>query len=178
MVASLPPWTGDQHRPILRSVNWCGFGILLAVRDQLREAMLVTRAATREMTDLSTCTHLPTPTCFILTLCLIGSSKISLGREVSSEHTWAALSNVSLHFLIRREGGPCRQPVCIRTDNQGAQSSSKNAEYHARTKHIDVRYHFLHQEVAAGKLGDLHVSTTEQTADDFTKPLRQARTIY
>jgi hypothetical protein len=86
----------------------------------------------------------------------------------AQEAIWLILILSELSIL---DGVHCRLPVCILTDNQGAQSLSKNAEYHARTKHIDIRYHFLRQEVLAGKLEYMHVSTNEQAADGLTKPL-------
>ena len=40
------------------------------------------------------------------------------------------------------------------------------------TKHIDARHHYLKEKVADGCLALQRISTTEQAADGFTKPLR------
>jgi hypothetical protein len=45
---------------------------------------------------------------------------------------------------------------------------------HSKTKHIEVRYHFLRNNVKKGKISLIHVSTHHQLADIFTKPLDQA----
>jgi hypothetical protein len=45
---------------------------------------------------------------------------------------------------------------------------------HSKTKHIEVRYHFLRDNVEKGKIALIHVPTRDQLADIFTKPLDQA----
>jgi hypothetical protein len=45
---------------------------------------------------------------------------------------------------------------------------------HPKTKHIEVRYHFLRDNVEKGKIALFHVPTHDQLADIFTKPLDQA----
>ncbi|KAJ5497613.1 Reverse transcriptase RNA-dependent DNA polymerase [Penicillium fimorum] len=67
--------------------------------------------------------------------------------------------------------GLLQKPVVIQADNTGAIALAKNPEYHARTKHIAVRYHFLRQEVSAGNVIFEYVTTQLQAADGFTKPL-------
>lgn len=56
-------------------------------------------------------------------------------------------------------------------DNQAAIAISKNDVHHDRTKHINIRYHFI-REVISNKEVELHwIATTDQLADIFTKPL-------
>jgi hypothetical protein len=50
---------------------------------------------------------------------------------------------------------------------------SKNPVLHSKTKHIEVRYHFLRDNVEKGKIALIHVPTHYQLADIFTKPLDQ-----
>jgi hypothetical protein len=45
---------------------------------------------------------------------------------------------------------------------------------HSKTKHIEVRYHFLRDNVEKGKTTLIHVPTHDQLVDIFTKPLDQA----
>jgi hypothetical protein len=45
---------------------------------------------------------------------------------------------------------------------------------HSRTKHIEVRYHFLRDNVEKGNIDLIHVPTEKQFADILTKPLDQA----
>jgi hypothetical protein len=49
----------------------------------------------------------------------------------------------------------------------------KNPVLHSRTKHIDVRYHFLRDNVEKGNICLIHVPTEKQFADTLTKPLDQ-----
>jgi hypothetical protein len=45
---------------------------------------------------------------------------------------------------------------------------------HSRTKHIEVRYHFLRDNVEKGNIDLIHVPTEKQLADILTKPWDQA----
>ena len=60
-------------------------------------------------------------------------------------------------------------------DNQSAIQLANNPVQHARTKHIDIRHHFLRDHEAKGDISITHVSTDDQLADIFTKPLDEAR---
>jgi hypothetical protein len=42
---------------------------------------------------------------------------------------------------------------------------------HSKTKHIEVRYHFLRDNIEKEKIALIHVPTHDQLADIFTKPL-------
>ena len=44
-----------------------------------------------------------------------------------------------------------------------------HAEMHSRTKHIDVRYHFIRERIQRGSVRVSYVSTSETVADNFTK---------
>ena len=43
--------------------------------------------------------------------------------------------------------------------------------FHVQTKHIEVHYHFIREQVLAGDINLVYVSTEEQVADIFTKAL-------
>ena len=62
-------------------------------------------------------------------------------------------------------------PMVILCDNQGAMALAKNPEHHARSKHIDVRYHYVRQVVADGVVRLEYVASANQAADQLTKPL-------
>ena len=65
--------------------------------------------------------------------------------------------------------------VPILCDNTSAINLSKNPIQHSRTKHIEIRHHFLRDEVAK-KSFELHfIETEKQIADIFTKPLPENR---
>ncbi|CAM8923569.1 unnamed protein product [Rhodiola kirilowii] len=56
-------------------------------------------------------------------------------------------------------------------DNMSAISISKNPVQHSRTKHIDIRHHFIRELVEKKIITLTHVSTEKQLADIFTKVL-------
>jgi hypothetical protein len=56
-------------------------------------------------------------------------------------------------------------------DNESAIRMADNPVEHSRTKHIDIRYHFLRDHQQRGDIEIAYVSTKEQLADIFTKPL-------
>ena len=54
-------------------------------------------------------------------------------------------------------------------DNIGATYLSANLVFHARTKHIEVDYHFVRGRVARKQLEVRIISSDDQVADGFTK---------
>ena len=66
---------------------------------------------------------------------------------------------------------PRNSPTMLYGDNQGAIQLARNAQFHARTKHIDVQYHFVRQAVALGQIELEYVDTNSMVADIFTKSL-------
>jgi hypothetical protein len=59
-------------------------------------------------------------------------------------------------------------------DSTNAISVAKNLVLHSRTKHIEVRYHFMRDNVEKGNIDLIHVPTEKQLADILTKPMDQA----
>jgi len=54
-------------------------------------------------------------------------------------------------------------------DSQSAIQLAKNQVHHARTKHIDVRYHFVRDVIEEGDISLMKVHTNENPADMLTK---------
>ena len=63
------------------------------------------------------------------------------------------------------------EAVKIYEDNQGSIALAKNPEFHKRTKHIDIRYHFVREKVAEGTLVLEYCSTKDMKADLMTRPV-------
>ena len=61
--------------------------------------------------------------------------------------------------------------IPILCDNTSAMNMAKNPAQHKRTKHIDVRHHFLHDNVEKGNIVMKFCKTEDQVADIFTKAL-------
>lgn len=57
------------------------------------------------------------------------------------------------------------------SDNTSAIDLSKSTGYHARTKHIDIRHHFVRQRISYGQVEIQHVGTERMIADVLTKSL-------
>jgi hypothetical protein len=65
--------------------------------------------------------------------------------------------------------------VLVNGDNQGAINLAKNPMYHKRSKHIDVKYHFIRSEVRTGSIVLAYIPTDENVADIFTKPVSKVK---
>lgn len=63
-------------------------------------------------------------------------------------------------------------------DNTSAINISKNPVQHSRTKHIDIRHHFIRDLVDEGIVSLEYLDTTNQKTDLFTKPLDYLRFDY
>lgn len=62
------------------------------------------------------------------------------------------------------------EPVTIFEDNQGAIALVDNPVHHQRSKHIDMKYHFIRDECHRGKINVVYMPTSDMVADIFTKP--------
>ena len=63
------------------------------------------------------------------------------------------------------------KPIIVNTDAKSAINHVKHNLNHARTKHFDVKLHFIKQVYKDKKIDILHVPTDNQLADLLTKPL-------
>ena len=57
------------------------------------------------------------------------------------------------------------------TDSLSAIELANNPEHHAKTKHIDIQYHFVREHVTTNTIQLSHINTKEQLADILTKVL-------
>ena len=75
-----------------------------------------------------------------------------------------------LGFLVPGKGDKC---ITVREDNEGAISLVNNPLSSSRSRHIDVRYHFLREKARDKDITVKHVRTADQHADGMTKPLER-----
>lgn len=93
----------------------------------------------------------------------------------TTEAEYVALANgtkeaIWLRRLLNELGIRC-DSVKIYVDNQSAISLANNPEYHKRSKHIDVRYHFVRDVVHKREITVEYIPSDKQLADILTKPL-------
>ena len=100
--------------------------------------------------------------------------------EACKEMVWLnrLLNDLSIPMLLQQPADPITvqsiepiPPPVLYIDNQAALSLAKNPIHHNRTKHIDIRFHFIRQEVTAGTINLQPIGTKDNLADIFTKPL-------
>jgi hypothetical protein len=65
--------------------------------------------------------------------------------------------------------------VPLLCDNESAICMADNPVEHSRTKHIDIRHHFLRDHQQKGDIEVYHINTENQLADIFTKLLDEKR---
>jgi hypothetical protein len=107
-----------------------------------------------------------------------------LGRSLvscaSKKQNSVALSTAEAKYIVA--GHCCAQLLWMRQtlrdygyklscDNESAIRMVDNPVEHSRTKHIDIRYHFLRDHQQKGDIEIAYVSTHNQLVDIFTKPL-------
>ena len=114
---------------------------------------------------------------------LLGHSLVSWFRKKqnfvslsTSEAEYIAASLACTHALWMKQTlkdfDILYQTTPIYCDNTSAINLSKNLVNHSRTKHIDIRHHFLRDEVFKGTIKLDFVPTHKQLVDIFTKPLK------
>jgi hypothetical protein len=90
--------------------------------------------------------------------------------------TCAAVQEVTyMRQLFTDLGFGQKHATTIYQDNQACIALSSNPIYHKRTKHIDVRYHYVRERVESGDVVLVHVPSERQLADLLTKPLPRVR---
>jgi hypothetical protein len=94
----------------------------------------------------------------------------------STEAEYKAITNATaevmwIQTLMKEIGISYPHMARLWCDNIGAKYLSANLVFHARTKHIEVDYHFVRERVANKLLQIEYIPTGYQVADGFTKAL-------
>jgi hypothetical protein len=76
-----------------------------------------------------------------------------------------------IQILLQELKIPCPPLMKLWCDNIGVKYLSINPVFHARTKHIEIDYHFVRERISRKLLEIDFISSRDQVADDFTKPL-------
>ena len=103
------------------------------------------------------------------------SKRQALVTLSTAEAEYVALSEAAkeaiwIKRLITELQGSCGGAT-LREDNQAAIRIAENPELHARTKHIDVRYHWIRDVIQSKEVKMEYCPTRDNVADALTKPL-------
>ena len=74
-------------------------------------------------------------------------------------------------MLLKDLGHEQKEPTVIFEDNIAAEKLSKNNIQHGRTKHIDIKHHFIREVVQSKQIEIKHIASSEMLADILTKAL-------
>jgi transposase InsO family protein len=87
----------------------------------------------------------------------------------------AAQESTWLKQLLKDLHQPTEYQVRIFCDNLSSIRLAENPVFHARTKHIEVHYHYIREKVLEGDIEMVPIKTDDQTADILTKSLGKAK---
>jgi transposase InsO family protein len=85
--------------------------------------------------------------------------------------THAAKEAIWLRRLLTEIFKSVDTPTTLFSDSKSAIALAQDGHYHARTKHIDIRYHFIRYIIDAGTIKLVYCPTNDMTADTLTKAL-------
>ena len=108
------------------------------------------------------------------------SKKQNLVALSSTEAEYVAVSTaakeaVYIKKLITEMGFNGANPMVLNSDNQSAQHLIKNPVYHARSKHIDIKYHHIRSLYKDNVINLNYVNTNEMMSDILTKNLSKIK---
>lgn len=70
-----------------------------------------------------------------------------------------------------------QEPTSIYCDNQGANFMVRNPAVHKRSKHIDIKYHYIRDKYNEGSVDVEYIPSEENAADIFTKVLMKQKHV-
>lgn len=118
----------------------------------------------------------------ILARCLVSwsSKRQTTVAQSSTEVEYIAISEATKEAVwIGRLLEELYQPEIysnpLHCNNQGLIALAKNPENHRRTKHIDIRYHYIREKEENGTIAIDYLPTEEMIADELTKALTPAK---
>jgi hypothetical protein len=92
---------------------------------------------------------------------------------------WSACGEaVWLQKLIAKLFDLELEETCIFYDNQSCIKLSVNPVCHDKSKHIEIKYHYVRDMVQKGAVRLQYIATDEQVADVLTKPLSRVKFEY
>ena len=89
-------------------------------------------------------------------------------KQVTKEAIWLKkllikLNKENAHYYL--------STILIRSDNQGSMALAVNLKDHSRSKHIDIQYHFVQEQLAWDIISLSYIPTSNMAANGLTKAL-------
>jgi hypothetical protein len=111
----------------------------------------------------------------------LASTKAEYRSLASTEAEYRSLAMASAELVWLRsllhELGCKSDPPILWCDNLSVAFLASNSAFHARTKHVELDYHFVREQVAAGSIRVCFVCSQDQLADALTKMLSTLRFV-
>ena len=113
-----------------------------------------------------------------------GSKKQNIISLSTTEAEYVCLSDAAreatwLRNLYAEIGFPQKEPTLIYSDNLSALAIAENPHYHKRTKHFDIKHHYIRDQIDNKNMITKYLPTAQMTADIFTKALpKQAHELH
>ncbi len=123
--------------------------------------------------------HRKSTTGYVFTLGSIAISWVSQLQKIvtisTTEVEYVAVTEASKEFIwlqgLLIELGFEQEMNVLHSDSQSAIHLAKNSAFHSRTKHIDLRYHFIQSLIEDGVLKLVKIAGSKNPADMLTKPV-------
>ena len=77
--------------------------------------------------------------------------------------------------LVKQLNIPLSLPIPVYEDNNSCILLAEHPVFHQRTKHIDIRYHFIREHIIENKVKLCQIDTNYQVADMLTKGLNKVK---
>ena len=111
------------------------------------------------------------------------SKKQKTVARSSTDSEYRALASASsevywLQCLLRELEHPLPSTPRIWCDNVSATYLAANPVFHSRSKHLELDFHFVRDQVRQKHLIVSYIPTTDQLADALTKPLSKTRFLH
>jgi hypothetical protein len=111
------------------------------------------------------------------------STRQSVVAKSTTEAEYMALSQATseavwLRRLLTDLGFPQKSATVVYADNMSAMALARNPQFHKRTKHIDVHFHYVRECIASDVVVLEHVSSGDMIADTLTKGLARPKFRY
>ena len=92
--------------------------------------------------------------------------------------TTATHEAIWLRQLVSELGIDTVSPTPIHVDNRAAIKLTKDSKFHTRTKHIDIKHHYIQDTIKDQDIVVVSCASKENLADVFTKSLPQEQHAY